>query len=269
MTRPPIDLDDLIDRELDAIERALGIDTDDLVERSNPHHDAKGRLTTKAKCVLHVEHGGRIKAGESLHHEHPKHEGKGKAATDAKGKPKCARKPLSGDKAKAASAAHKAVKERESKAPVKAKEAKKVAAKEPKPKTKAEPKSKPKAEAKPKDEPKAKPALEKEHILDYFDELAAGKYKDDLKYKTSGLIPIHAIREEVREKHGEKAASHAELDKVIKEMHWEGKIKMLQIADNRDMTQKQLDDSVPGMNDTFAYIYLTDEYKKYKGSKSK
>ncbi|SIN91218.1 hypothetical protein SAMN05444166_1578 [Singulisphaera sp. GP187] len=73
-------------------------------------------------------------------------------------------------------------------------------------------------------------------------------------YSGKDLIPIHEVRRLVAEHHGAEAAGHPSFDPLIKQMRSEGQLRLIAISDNRDATQKELDDSIPGMNETIFYI---------------
>lgn len=95
--------------------------------------------------------------------------------------------------------------------------------------------------------PAAKP-LEAYDITKYVDELRSDKYAG------KSQIPIHEVRRLVADHHGEDAASHLAFDPLIKQMRSDGQLRLIAISDNRDATQEQLDDSIPGMNETLFYI---------------
>ncbi len=59
----------------------------------------------------------------------------------------------------------------------------------------------------------------------------------------------------VSETHGEEAASHEVLDPIMQELRSNG-LECIAISDNRRMTQAQLDDSLPGINETIAYVIV-------------
>ncbi|WP_406700336.1 hypothetical protein V5E97_16110 [Singulisphaera sp. Ch08] len=75
-------------------------------------------------------------------------------------------------------------------------------------------------------------------------------------YAGKDLIPIHEVRRVVAEHHGAAAAGHPTFDPLIKQMRSEGQLRLIAISDNRDATQQQLDDSIPGMNETIFYIVI-------------
>jgi hypothetical protein len=85
-------------------------------------------------------------------------------------------------------------------------------------------------------------------IENYINQLALDKYAGH------DLIPIHEIRAIVARNHGPEAASHPAFDPIIKQMRSGGLLKIIAISDNRDATSQQLNDSIPGMNETLFYV---------------
>lgn len=73
-------------------------------------------------------------------------------------------------------------------------------------------------------------------------------------YAGKDLIPIYEVRRIVAQHHGALAADHANLDPLLKQMRSEGQLRLLAISNSQDATQDQLDDSIPGMNQTLFYI---------------
>ncbi|WP_435010864.1 hypothetical protein P12x_002152 [Tundrisphaera lichenicola] len=88
------------------------------------------------------------------------------------------------------------------------------------------------------------PQMNPEIILGLVDRLKAGAYAG------KDVIPIHALRHLVAEGHGSDAASHQVFDHLLRQMRGNDQIELIAISDNRDATQEQLDDSIPGMNET-------------------
>ena len=76
------------------------------------------------------------------------------------------------------------------------------------------------------------------------------------KFAGKDLIPIHEVRRLVAEHHGDEAASHPAFDPLIKRMRGEGQLELIAISDNRGATREQLDNSIPGMNETIFYIVV-------------
>jgi predicted transcriptional regulator len=70
------------------------------------------------------------------------------------------------------------------------------------------------------------------------------------------MIPIHAVRKSIASRHGDHAASHGVLDQIIKNLWSDGRLSVIAISDNRDATQQELNDSIPGMNETLFYIVV-------------
>ncbi|MHC5537195.1 helix-turn-helix domain-containing protein [Singulisphaera rosea] len=73
-------------------------------------------------------------------------------------------------------------------------------------------------------------------------------------YAGKDLIPIYEVRRIVAQHHGAHAADHTNLDPVLKQMRADGQLRLLAISNSQDATQDQLDDSIPGMNQTLFYI---------------
>ena len=91
-------------------------------------------------------------------------------------------------------------------------------------------------------------ALEPKQIHDFIAHLKADKYAG------RDLIPIHEIRALVAHHHGPEAAGHPTFDPMIKRMRSEGEIRFIAISNNQDATSEQLEDSIPGLNETLFYI---------------
>jgi len=87
-------------------------------------------------------------------------------------------------------------------------------------------------------------------ILELIDQLKSGDYAG------RDLIPIHELRALVAERHGKEAASHPTFDPLLKRIRGDDQLDLIAISDNRDATQEQLDDSIPGMNETIFYIVV-------------
>jgi DNA-binding PadR family transcriptional regulator len=85
------------------------------------------------------------------------------------------------------------------------------------------------------------------------------KYISDLKskeYAGKDLIPIHEVRRLVARNHGQEAASHPAFDPVLRRMRSDGQLDLIAISDGRDATQQEMDDSIPGLNETIFYIVV-------------
>ena len=98
--------------------------------------------------------------------------------------------------------------------------------------------------------PLASKPLGPHDIANYIDRL-----RSDL-YAGKDLVPIHEVRRLVAEHHGAEAAGHPVFDPLLKRMRSEERLELMAIGDNRAATQKQLDDSIPGMNETIFYIVV-------------
>jgi predicted transcriptional regulator len=85
-------------------------------------------------------------------------------------------------------------------------------------------------------------------VLEEFDDLLREKHSRD------GMVPIHEVRARVRQKYGADLARHDVLDAEIQRLRREGKVRLSAIADLQQANQDQLDDSIPGVNETLFYI---------------
>lgn len=74
------------------------------------------------------------------------------------------------------------------------------------------------------------------------------------KYFRTGGVPIHELRDAIRSKLGDKAASHEVLDPILKQMRVDGKHHMVAVTMNPGVSKDQMDGSVPGVNETLFYI---------------
>ncbi len=92
--------------------------------------------------------------------------------------------------------------------------------------------------------------VDAETIAKYIAQLHAGQYAG------KDLIPIHEVRRLVADHHGLEAASHSSFDPVLKRMRSEGELDLIAISDGRDATQQEMDDSIPGLNETIFYIVI-------------
>jgi hypothetical protein len=69
-----------------------------------------------------------------------------------------------------------------------------------------------------------------------------------------GRVPIHELRRHVADKFGPEAARHDRFDTVLKQLRHQQRVRLVSISDLRDATQEELNDSIPGMNETFFYV---------------
>jgi DNA-binding MarR family transcriptional regulator len=69
-----------------------------------------------------------------------------------------------------------------------------------------------------------------------------------------GRVPIHELRRRVRDKFGSEAAQHDRFDAILKQLRQRRCVRLVSISDLRDATQEELNESIPGMNETFFYV---------------
>jgi hypothetical protein len=69
-----------------------------------------------------------------------------------------------------------------------------------------------------------------------------------------GRVPVYELRRHVADKFGPEAARHDRFDPVVKQLRQQNRIRLVSISDLRDATPEQLNDSIPGMNETFFYV---------------
>lgn len=120
-----------------------------------------------------------------------------------------------------------------------------------KPQKPAPPKHEPPKQEPPKhqSEPKSR-AVESHDVLETIGRIAP----------TNGdLVPVHEVRRRIAEQLGPEAASHHVLDQIIRNLRSDRKIRLIAISDNRGMTEQQLADSIPGLNETLAYVSIRND----------
>ena len=78
------------------------------------------------------------------------------------------------------------------------------------------------------------------------------------RHANTGLVPIHEVRSQIRQRHGEAAASHAVLDEVLKGLRRSRKLGLLSLSDRSRATSEQLHDSIVGVGETFFYLERVD-----------
>ncbi len=96
----------------------------------------------------------------------------------------------------------------------------------------------------------ATPTVGEDDILRLVDHLKAGDFAG------RELIPIHEVRRLVAEHHGRDAASHPTFDRLVKRLRSDDRLVLTAISDSRGVTQQELDDSIPGMNEVIFYIVI-------------
>ena len=87
------------------------------------------------------------------------------------------------------------------------------------------------------------------------DDTLINEAKDLLRerYGHTGLVPIFELRRSIRQKHGDRAASHEHLDPQLKRLRG-GRLRLVSIGDRSKTTPDQLQDAVPGVEETFFYV---------------
>jgi hypothetical protein len=70
----------------------------------------------------------------------------------------------------------------------------------------------------------------------------------------TGLVPIHEVRQRIADRFGPEAARHNVFDGQVQLLRQQQRIRMVPISDLRDATREQLNDSIPGVNETLFYL---------------
>jgi DNA-binding MarR family transcriptional regulator len=99
----------------------------------------------------------------------------------------------------------------------------------------------------------APPADLSRAVYEEFEELRRERYGH------TGLVPIYEIREKVAGKYGAQTARHDALDEPIRDLWRQGRVRLVALADLQKATPEQLNDSVPGVNETLFYMELAHE----------
>jgi hypothetical protein len=87
-----------------------------------------------------------------------------------------------------------------------------------------------------------------EKILAEFEELHRERHGH------TGLVPIHEVRQRIADRFGPEAARHNVFDAQVQLLRQQQRIRMVPISDLRDATREQLNDSIPGVNETLFYL---------------
>ena len=90
--------------------------------------------------------------------------------------------------------------------------------------------------------------------------LNAFEYLLQEKYTQSEMVPIHAVRRRVSERLGEEAASHSVFDPAVQQLGRQRKVRLVSISDRRDVTDDEINASIPGANETFYYLKAAHEH---------
>jgi DNA-binding HxlR family transcriptional regulator len=103
---------------------------------------------------------------------------------------------------------------------------------------------------KPEPIPSPKPVPERLHeaILAEFEDLRRERYSH------AGLVPIPEVRRRVADKYGAEAARHDVFDTHVQQLRQQRRLRLVPISDLRDATPEQLNDAIPGVNETLFYL---------------
>lgn len=108
-----------------------------------------------------------------------------------------------------------------------------------------------------KDEPEAKPAdAAKPATEDNVRATILDTTKELLPAHSNGLVPIWKVRQAVREKYGEAAATGDKFDQMVLDLWRNGTADIIAISDPSKATRDQLRDAIPGHGNTLFYIEL-------------
>jgi hypothetical protein len=80
------------------------------------------------------------------------------------------------------------------------------------------------------------------------------------KYARTGYVPVWELRRLVPASAGAEAARHDNLDPLLMRMRRDDRIRLVSIGDRSRATPEQLDESVPGDNETFFDIEVAHEH---------
>jgi hypothetical protein len=93
-----------------------------------------------------------------------------------------------------------------------------------------------------------------EEILRAFEDLRRERFA------RNGIVPVYELRRLLAARHGAETVSHAALDPLLKQLRRDKRLRMIAIGDLSEATTDQLDDSLPGENETFFYLETAHEY---------
>lgn len=87
------------------------------------------------------------------------------------------------------------------------------------------------------------------------------EFKDLLneEHTITGMVPIHQVRDRIRAKFGDEAASHKNFNEVVLNLWRQGKLRMHSLEDAGAATLKQRQDSIPGVGETLFYLELPND----------
>lgn len=90
-------------------------------------------------------------------------------------------------------------------------------------------------------------------VMEAFEELRREKYS------MSEMVPIHEIRQRIRERMGGDAAGHEVLDETMQQMRRTGQLRLVPLTDRGNVTPEQMQDAIPGMDETLFYVEIAHE----------
>ncbi len=79
------------------------------------------------------------------------------------------------------------------------------------------------------------------------------------KYHSSGMVPIHEVRQHIRSLFGDAAGRHDIFDEVIRQLRQEGRLRLSSISDHSRATPEELQDSIPGVGETLFNLEVAHE----------
>ena len=104
-------------------------------------------------------------------------------------------------------------------------------------------------------EPTAVATLTQGMVLEAFDAL-----RRDARFSRDAIVPVYELRRYLAARHGPEAGAHAALDPLLFQLRREKRLRMVSIGDLSQASREQLDESVPGENETFFYLEAAREY---------
>jgi predicted transcriptional regulator len=75
----------------------------------------------------------------------------------------------------------------------------------------------------------------------------------------TGLVPIHGLRRRLAQKYGAETARHDVLDPQLQLLRQQNRLRLVAISQTSDATAEQLNDSIPGVNETLFYLEAVHE----------
>jgi hypothetical protein len=96
--------------------------------------------------------------------------------------------------------------------------------------------------------------LTSQAMLSEFDELRRGAHI------RNGLVPICDLRQRIAAKYGANAALHETFDPLLMRLDREDRLRLVSIGDRSRVLPEQLNDSIPGENETFFFVEVAHEH---------